>query len=356
MMKTAISLTILFLSLSLQATVCDFTKPLKSYSPQYAKHFSIDYHKNFKIIHVDQEEYLLSGAPLDCSSPIVLIHTPVKKVVMMSTTYLPSLELLNVQKSLVAFQGKQYIVNKSFDLNSIKEVSYKFNPEDLLSLKADLIMGYDANLSGANQKKTFKSLNLPVVLNKDFEETNPLARAEWLIFISSFYNQEEKAIEIFKQITSDYKKLKNEISALKKTKVIVGDIQSGFWITCGGKSDLAQLITDAGGILAFSRPSPNTQKVSLEEVAQSKNIYDVWLTHNLWESSTAMKNAVAHDSRYKFINAREVYNNNLIMNKSKSSDYWETAMQRPDLLLKDLSAILHPESFRGYNLHWYRKL
>lgn len=355
-MKAFCIFYIFFLASSLYAKDCDLASPLKSYHPKYAKHFYIDYYTNFKIAHVDQDSYLLSETSLECSFSSSVIHTPVKKVVMMSTTYLPTLELLNEQKSLSAFQGKRYIVNKSFDLNSIKEVSYKFNPEDLLSLKSDLIMGYDSNLSGLNQKKIFKSLNLPVVINKDFEETNPLARSEWMIFISSFYNQEDKAIEIFKHIESDYLKLKNENLKLKKTKVIVGDIQSGFWITCGGKSDLAQMIADAGGELAFAKPSSNTQKISLEVVAKNKDVYSVWLPHNRWESTEAMKEATDRDSRYKFIRANEIYNNNLIMNKDKASDYWETAMQRPDLLLKDLSAILHPESFKGYSLRWYRKL
>jgi iron complex transport system substrate-binding protein len=63
-----------------------------------------------------------------------------------------------------------------------------------------------------------------------------------------------------------------------------------------------------------------------------------------------------HDPRYRTLKAIRVYNNNLILNDNKSSDYWETAMQRPDLLLKDLSALFHPEYFPGYQLRWYRKL
>ncbi|MGZ3809548.1 MAG: hypothetical protein ACXVCE_15805, partial [Bacteriovorax sp.] len=263
-MKAVFSLILYFISFSLQARVCDLGSPAKTYRPEYARHFSIDYYQNFKVVHSDRENYLLTKTHLDCSFPSPAIHVPVQRVAMTSTTYLPALELLEQQKTLIAFQGRGYIVNKSFDLRSIQDISYKFNPEDLLGLKADLIMGYDSNFQGPNQRQIFRSLNLPVVINRDFEEKSPLARAEWMIFTSSFFDQEEKATKIFKQIKTDYLKLKNENLKLKKIDVIVGDIQGGFWMTCGGESDLAQMISDAGGSLAFFRPSPNTQKIGLE--------------------------------------------------------------------------------------------
>ena len=355
-MKSVVTLILFFSTISLQAAVCDLKAPIKSYHPKYAQHFSIDYFQQFKVVHVDKESYLLTDKKLNCEFTEGIVHTPVRRVALMSTTYLPALELINEEKSLVAFQGKRYIVSKKFNLNNVKEISYKFNHEDLLVLKADLIMGYDSNLNGTHQKEIFHSLQLPVVINKDFEEKSPLARAEWLVYTTSFYNREADAIKIFNQIDSDYQKLKTENAKRKKTDVLVGDIQAGSWVTCGGESDLAQLIRDAGGNLLFSRPSANTQKISLEEIMQKKPTPDVWLTHNMWESAKERQEVSSRDQRYLMIKAKSVYNNNLINNQSKASDYWETAMQRPDLLLRDLSSLFHPEDFKNYKLNWYRPL
>lgn len=342
----------------LPAKECDLRSPLKIFQPQFATHFSIAYYKDFKILRVDNEQYLLSNnINPGCESSLLKISTPVKKAVMMSTTYLPALELIHQEKSLIGFQGKRYIVSSAYNLDHIKEVSFKFNPEYLLGLKADLIMGYDSNLTTPKQFQIFKALNIPVVINKDFEENTPLGRAEWLIFISSFYDQEDKAVGIFNSIRDGYFALKEKNSKiLNKTKVIVGEIQNGYWVTCGGESDLGQMIEDARGDLKFKRASSNTQKISLEELSHEKVAVDVWLTHNLWVSKKELDKTMKKDRRYMLITAKNIYNNNLIMNINKSNDYWETGLQRPDLLLLDLSAILHPENYRSHQLHWYRKL
>ena len=340
------------------ASECDLRSPLKVYHPHYAKHFSIDYFKNFKIIHVDNEQYLLSEKPIyNCKLAVLNIITPVKKVVMMSTTYLPALELIKQEKSLMGFQGKKNIVSLAFGLNQIKEVAYKFNPEYLRDFKADLIMGYEGNLTAPKQMQTFKSLKIPIVINKDFEEKIPLARAEWLIFISSFYNLDDQAINIFNSIETKYLALKEKNSKFHlKTSVIVGEIQNGHWVTCGGESDLGQMIEDAGGNLAHKRQSSKTQEINLEEISLDKTVKKVWLTHNMWESRKDLVEATKKDSRYLLISAENIFNNNLILNSHKANDYWEMGLQRPDLLLLDLSKMFHPEDYKEQKLHWYRKL
>lgn len=349
------------LSFSLKAKECDFSSIQKKYKPKYAQHFSIDYYNGFKIVHVDGDAYLLSaslsGSKIKCRGDYqASIKTPVMKTAFMSTTYLPTLEILNKEGTLKAFQGKQYIVSKAFDKNKIKELSYKFNPEDLITLKADLIMGHTSNLSDSKQKGLLRNLGLPVVINKDFEETNPLARAEWIVFNSSFFDMEEKAVNVFNEIERNYLELKKENEKLNKTSVLVGSIENGFWVTCGGVSDLAQLIRDAGGALAFANNSKETQRVSLEELLKDKKHYKVWLSHNSWKSEYERIEMMKKDQRYKYIDADVIYNNNLISNDNGATDFWEMALQRPDWLLKDLSAILHEEKFPGHKLKWYRRL
>lgn len=347
-----------------QAKECDLRSPVKIFKPKLARHFYIEYFTKFKIVHVDESQYFLSeNAQLDCTTSMVIINTPVKRAVMMSTTYLPALESIEMSKSLIGFQGIHNIVSSAFDSNKIQEVSFKFNTEELLNLKADLIMGYEANFSSAKQVQVFNSLHLPVVINKDFQETSPLARAEWIIFISSFYNQEEKARKIFNYIGSEYTALKSINSKLKpesRPKVLIGDIQNGYWVTSGGRSDLAQLIADAGAEMLLARPSSSTQRISLEELSQMKNSVDFWLPHNGWENHNELLAAFEKDSRYQLISARitpgNIYNNNLMTNKNKANDYWETGMQRPDLLLLDFSAIFHPKEFKNHKFQWYQKL
>lgn len=345
-------------TIALEAKECNLTSPLKVFKPQFAKHFTIEYFDKFKIAHANNHSYLLSGQEdLGCQFPMLKIKTPVKRVVMMSTTYLPALELIKKEQSLIAFQGKRYIVSSAFNQDLVKDVSFKINPENLLTLKADLIMGYDSNLTSDKQRQIFKALNLPVVINKDFEETSPLARAEWLIYIASFFDQEKLAQDIFNKISSDYLNLKKENAKISsKPKILIGDIQNGYWISSGGKSDLGQMITDAGAEMLFFRASAETQKISLEELSSLKTPVDFWLPHNMWRSHADLVAAQTKDSRYKLIKAKNIYNNNLITNKNNFNDYWEMGMQRPDLMLLDLTALFHPENHPNHKFHWYQQL
>ncbi|MDO9183208.1 MAG: ABC transporter substrate-binding protein [Bacteriovorax sp.] len=354
-----IFLSVLTFALSLAyASECNLQAPIKTYQPRYAKHFAIKYYKNFKIVNVNNDQYLLSeNAEIGCTTSLLKITTPVKKVVMMSTTYLPALELLHQEQTLIAFQGKNYIVSKKFNLNQIKDLAFKYNPEFLLGLKSDLIMGYASNLTSQSQRHVFNLLKLAVVFNKDFEESTSLGRAEWLVFISSFYNQEIEAENIFNSIEKNYLALKEKNKKIqKKAKVLVGEIQGGYWVTCGGKSDLGQLIEDAGGEVVPHNTSSTTQKINLEEMSKEKTLYDIWLTHNFWENSDDLALGIHKDSRYLLIKAKNIFNNNLITNGHKANDFWETGLQRPDLLLLDLSSIFHPELFTSHKLYWYRKL
>ena len=355
----ALTLCFIFIcSSNLFSKECDFRSPIKTYRPQYATHFSIKYFSHFKIVSVDDNQYLLTNkSELGCDTTIPKIVSPVKRIVMMSTTYLPALEILKQEKTLVGFQGKHYIVSKAFNIDKIIDISFKFNPEFLINLKADLIMGSDSNLTAENQKIIFSKLNLPVTINKDFEETSPLARAEWLIYISSFFDQEEVAITFFKSIEKKYLAIKaNNLKLSKKIDVLVGEIQNGMWVTCGEQSDLGKMIEDAGGTLALSRPSALTQTLSLEILSKNKKSFDLWLTHNNWSSKIERDEAMKKDSRYSMIKANKTYNNNLLVNKFNSNDFWETGLQRPDLLLLDLSLLFHPENYSGLSPHWYRSI
>ncbi len=351
-----IAVFISFSVLSSESSICEKSKTEKSFVPKYAKNFRIDYFRNFKIVRVGNDSYLLSTGRVNCSDSFqAKILTPVSHVAFMSTTYLPALEILGKTDTLMAFQGKHYIVSKAYNKSKLRDLAFKFNPEDLITLKADLIMGYTSNLSDEKQKQIFKKLSLPVVINKDFEELSPLARAEWIIFISSFYNLEDKAIAVFSEIERNYIGLKIKNDKLSKAKVIVGSIENGYWITCGGKSDLAQLISDAGGVLAFKNDSNETQKVSLEKLVKNNQTFDVWLTHNMWLSAQDRLKAFQQDNRYRFVKAKDVYNNNLVRNENGATDFWETAVQRPDLLLQEISELLHPQSY-DVSLKWYRKI
>ncbi len=44
------------------------------------------------------------------------------------------------------------------------------------------------------------------------------------------------------------------------------------------------------------------------------------------------------------------------LNEHMGNDYWESGLLNPDLVLKDLMAIFHPEKFPEHEFYYYRKV
>jgi iron complex transport system substrate-binding protein len=350
-MKSIVLILGLFTSVLLFSAECESLKPISEYKPRYAKLFSIQYYKDFKIVDSVSDRFIVTDKNLECSTKLPVMKANVNRFVATSTTHLPFLKTFSLEKKLIAFQGVNYIYDPTLRTQKIRNINYQMNPEELISLRADLVMAYAANISSEKKLNDLRNLQIPIVLNRDFQEQHPLARAEWIVFSALFFSKDIEAQKIFKDIASNYLKIKNEV---KKTKplILVGDIQNGKWATCGGESDLAILINDAGGSLLLNRKSPETQYFALEKVLSMKEAPQIWLTQNTWDNISK----VSADPRYNVFNKLPIYNNNKLMNAAGFNDYWETGLSRPDLLLKDLYSIFYSAKKLNPKLIWYKEL
>jgi len=59
---------------------------------------------------------------------------------------------------------------------------------------------------------------------------------------------------------------------------------------------------------------------------------------------------------FRPVKLQQVYNFNKRMLPSGANDFWESAVAHPDLLLKDVIFILHPELLPGYETFYAQKL
>jgi len=338
---------LLIFSNILRAEQCSSQVNLKSYIPKYAKNFHIDYKKDFKIISTLSAQYLVTKNVnnITCNFNLKLNHAE-KNIIMTSTTYLPSLVLLKKQEELIAFQGKKYIYEKNFNLNKIMDIGFVLNPENLLKFKPQLIMAYQENLQEISSLSFFYKLKLPLVISMEHLENSALGRAEWIIFNSAFFNEEEKAIEFYNKIESNYLKLVKKTPT--KKKVLVGDIQNGFWVFPGAKSDFSQMLIDAGAELVLQVNSRATQKISLEELVKKNLNPDFWLLNNNFHSKKELDHPI-----YKKFKDVAIYNYIARKNKFGANDFWETVISRPDLVLNDLVMIFNNHDS---GLQWYKKL
>ncbi len=354
-MKFCYLILFCLLSLGIHAADCEAVKPKKVYKPLYAQYFTIHYYDNYKIVEAGKapslERYIVADGELNCETKLSVLTSKTKRFISTSTTHLYFLLAFNLEHTLVGFQGTRYIFSEKIRSQKIKEINYQLNAEELFALKPDLVMAYSAN-SGIERARELRKLKIPIVLNYDFEEKHPLARAEWIVFESVFFGKDREAQELFQKIKTSYDHLKSKASTLLKKRVLVGDIQSGRWSTCGGTSDLAIIINDAGGDLILKSDTNQTQYLSLEKVLKVTEKPAFWFSQNTWENASLL----SKDSRYKKFQGVPLFNNTKLLNQHGFSDFWETGVARPDLLLKDFFMIMHPSELPNEKTIWYKEL
>jgi iron complex transport system substrate-binding protein len=348
------------------------TKP--SNTVKYATGFSIENYEQYTIVTVHhpwpeakkEYQYVLhkKGVALpDSLQSYTAITIPIKKMVATSTTHIPSLEMLGKVNTLVGFPNLDYIssdkVRQRIEQNKIKELgsNQTLNMEVLLELQPDVIVGYGIDNNNPTLDNLQKS-GLNVILNGDWNEQTPLGRAEWIKFFGALYDQQAKAEEIFTKIEKDYHKTKTIAArAQNQMTVLAGDIFEGKWYLPKGDSWGSLLIKEAhGNYLWKDTKGTGSLALSFETVFEKGHQADLWITSGQFNSLGEMLTANPHYNQFKAFQTKQVYTFNRKKGKTGGSLYYELAPNRPDLVIKDLVKILHPELLPSYQLYFFVKL
>lgn len=339
---------------------------------KYASGFSIKRYKGFYLLTIEkpwlnskdsQEIFLVENTlsfPSTCQK-YFNVKIPVKSVASLSTTHIPAIEILEELKSIKAFSNLKFVFNetvkKAEKKGEVFELGSPPSGERLVALKSDIVFAYSTSEPRVEGISQLIDLKIPLVFISEFREKHPLARAEWIKVFGLFYGKLDFAHKKFKEIESKYLEVSEiALKARPKRKVLVGELIKGVWKAPGGKSDLATMISDAGGQYVWSEEkSSSTLNLNIEKVLFDSKVAEVWLPQNM--AITLKK--LFHDENYKSISKLQtlnVYNTVNRMGIDGGNDYWESALMRPDLLIQDLLRIFHPDLLPGHDLIWYKNL
>lgn len=293
-----------------------------------------------------------------------IIKMPVQKVICMSTTHIAFIDRLHNLSSIVGVSGGGLVSNKNLRIkiakDEIKDVGYEqsLNYELLLKLAPDVVFIYGVDSQSSGYISKCKELGIQTVFIADYLESSPLAKAEWLKVFGIFFNQYTDACSVFDSISDNYAQLKEKVTQIKiKPTVMTGLPWNGTWYISGNKSNLATLIHDAGGNYIWNNlDNENTVPVDFEKVFQQSLDAEYWINCG---NVFSIKEILKVDERLKIL--RPIKNGNVFNNSARviaggGNDYWESGVVMPDVILKDLIAILHPEVLKGYNYYFYQKL
>jgi iron complex transport system substrate-binding protein len=341
---------------------------------KHAKGFDIQYFKNYKKLIIKapylnattQFEYIIStdGDSNTMYPKGTLINTPVRKIVVTSTTHIPMLELLGVENTLIGFPHTAYITSpktrKLIENKSIKEVGIKadLNTEILLDLNPDVVVGFSIS-------KTNKSLALiekagiPVLLNGDWLEKTPLGRAEWIKFFGVLYDKEKEADSIFNAIEKNYTEAKLIASKAKNTpSILSGAIMSkDIWNLPAGESFVAQFLKDANtNYLWKDSKGKGSLSISFESVLDKGKEADIWIAPGFFRNKEQMLSRNKNYQTFTAFKNDQLFTFAANVGDTGGTIYFELGPTRPDLVLKDIIKITHPELLVNYTPTFFSKM
>ncbi len=273
------------------------------------------------------------------------------------------LELLGVADRLIGFPNLNYISSpqmlKRIEAGKVKELGKEqsINTEMLLELQPDVVVAFALN--GENKAlNTIAKAGIPVLLNGDWLEETPLGRAEWIKFFGVLFDKEQQADSIFNEIEQDYLKAKAIAKAAANQPRVLSGIQfNQVWNVPAGESFVATFLRDAN-VNYYWKDSPGKGSLSLnfESVFDKAQGADIWIDPGQFTSFEQMNKANEHYHKFKAFSTKNIYSYSLKKGATGGILYYELAAVQPNVVLKDLIKVCHPELLPNYTPFFLQKL
>ncbi len=292
-----------------------------------------------------------------------IIPIPVERVIVTSTTHIPALEALGVEHSLIGFPETRYISSAKtrhlIEQGKVAELgsNESLNTEITIALEPDLVVGF-----GIDNKNSaygsIESTGIPVVYNGDWTEESPLGKAEWIKFFAPFFDLETRADSIFKAIESDYlESVKLAKSVQTSPSVLSGALYKDIWYLPAGDSWAAKFMKDANANYLWGHTEgTGSLSLSLETVLSEANNADIWISPSQYSSYEELEDANDHYLIFKAFKERKVYTFARTKGVTGGLLYYELAPNRPDIVLRDLIHIFHPQLLPEYQPYFFKPL
>lgn len=212
--------------------------------------------------------------------------------------------------------------------------------ERIMELHPDAILVTPFEDSGYGQ---LESTGIPLVECADYMETSALGRAEWMRFYGRLFGAGDKADTLFRQVRDSYETLKEMAARTTLRPKVMLDTRSGSaWYVAGGKSTIAQVISDAGAVYAFGDSERSgSVPMSFESVYAKASDSDVWLLKN--STSGRLTYGLLEQDFGSYREFRPFRERNIWVCDVYRVPYFEETAFHPEYLLGEFMTIFHPE-------------
>ncbi len=344
----------------------DFTETL--YKPRHASGFEILGRPDGKSTLIRITDPWQGAEGIDRDGDIETAATPelqriegdARRIVCMSSSYIAMLSAIGRTDCVVGVSGIDFISDPHIAAarDKVGDVGYDSNIdyELLTALRPDLVLVYGIAASSGMETKLLE-LNIPYLYIGEYIEQSPLGKAEWLVALAEAVGCRDKGESAFRPIEERYEALKKRVAetVLDAPSAMLNTPYGDSWFMAPSGSCMARLIADAGGHYIYTANDTNSSlPIDLEQAAVLTSQADMWL-------NAQVATLADLERRFpKFADARcvrngYVYNCDRRADPAGGNDFWESGVVRPDLVLRDLVKIFHPELV-DEEFVYYRKI
>jgi iron complex transport system substrate-binding protein len=299
----------------------------------------------------------------------MVIETPVRRMAAATTGCIPFLPMLHIEDALVGLSGCKRVSTPEIAAMVLRKeiveigignggMSTALNMEQLYALQPDMVVVYGTGLPEFDHHPKLIEAGFKTVIFASYMEAAPLGRTEWIKFIAAFFDKEEEAERLFDEIASQYEMQAAKVRNPAHRPTVFSAIPyRGLMYVPGGGSYFSGFMADAGADYVWSDDTTaGSVPLSAENVIDRAREADFWLDPGASRSLSELEGMDERFSVFKAFRTGRVYNNDAKVGPEGGNDYWETGEARPDLVLKDLISIFHPDLLPSYERIWYRQL
>ncbi len=287
-----------------------------------------------------------------------VIEVPLRKVVCMSTSYVAFIDALGETDAIAGVSGVRFVHNGAVR-EKAREVGYdaQMNYELIASLKPDAVFVYGIWGENAQTTAKLKELGIPYIYIGEYVERSPLGRAEWVVAFGEMFGRRTGAEALFAEVRNGYRAVQQSVAAAaERPSVMFNAPYRDVWYLPAAGSYMAQLVADAGG--SYDAPTGVDESIAVG----GERAYTMALKANVWLNpgqAETMAGVVRDNPRFDKVPAvtgGRVYNVNARTTPEGGNDFWESGAVRPDMVLRDMVKILHPELLPQHELFYFRPM
>lgn len=344
---------------------------------RHAENLEVEYHRHHKVVRIrgralagEESSAAETLVLVQCGAPAppltgdlaaaTVIRVPVRTVAATGVSDVKRIAVLGLAGRLVGIGGGAVYdpeIRRRWEAKEIATIGIPLHAEAdfeaLVDLKPDLTIFFTAGADRARALDRARSLGLTAVPSYAWSERTPLAQAEWIQYVALFFNAEAEAERFFRGVETRYQDLARRArSATPRPTVFWGAPADGdrWWVERSGPESI--LLADAGAVNLLADPSIGAWAgLDTGAVVDSVSRADFWITSD--PSDREWRARVPLDVFKAYQTGRVFHFNKRSNPLHNSSDWRETGLTRPDLVLQDLVSLFHPRLAPGHQPRFF---